>query len=317
MDKIELITFSNDDFSLEVKLDSIQETVWLSQTEMAKLFNVTIDSISLHIKNIINDGELDISTIEDFSVVQKEGNRNVKRTIKIYNLDMILSVGYRVNSKRGIQFRKWTSSILKEYMINGYAINKKRMNYLEKTIEIQTKMLSSSLDVDIIDLKDVINNYTNALTLLDDYDHQVISKPKGNKSINILTYDDCIKIINTMKYKHDSKVFGLEKESGVLDGILKQINQVVFDVELYPSIEEKAAKLLYFIVKDHPFVDGCKRIGAAIFLEFLNRNKRLFINNKQVLSNSTLVALTLLVAESKYDEMDIIINVVMNCLEIC
>ncbi len=314
--EIEVITFSNEDFSLEVKLDVNQETVWLTQAEMAKLFNVSTDNIGLHIKNILNDGELNISTTEEFSVVRKEGNRNVKRTIKNYNLDMILSVGYRVNSKRGIQFRKWTSSVLKEYMITGYAINKKRMNYLEKTIEIQTKMLSSTLDVDILDLRDVIDNYTSALTLLDEYDHQVITKPKGNKSIHILNYNECIKIINTMKYKHDSKVFGLEKVNGVLEGILLQINQIVFNIELYPSIEEKAAKLLYFIVKDHPFVDGCKRIGAAIFLEFLNKNKRLFINNKQIISNSTLVALTLLVAESKSNEMDVIINVIMNCLEI-
>ena len=228
---------------------------------------------------------------------------------------MVISIGYRVNSKRGIEFRKWVSNILKEYMYKGYVVNKKRLEKLNKVIEIQNKMLATNLDIDTLTLKNVIDTYTNALDLLDDYDHHRILKPNGNDVIYKIEYEECRNIIDSMKFGNDSNLFGVEKEDGKLNGILEAVYQNVFGVELYPTIEEKAAHLLYFIVKDHPYIDGCKRIAATMFLEFLNKNKRLYKNGKFIISNNTLVAITLLTAESKPEEKETIINVIMHLLK--
>lgn len=278
MDKFELVKFTDNNFEINVRADIDNDTVWLTQKEMALLFEVSIDNISLHIKNILKENELDISSIEESSVVQIEGNRKVNRRIKIYNLDMIISVGYRVKSQRGILFRKWANKILKEYLIQGYSINQKRISALNKTIEIQNKMLASSLNIEQEALVNVIEEYTKALDLLDNYDHQCLIKPKGNESIYKLTYSDCRTIIDSMKFKTTSSVFGVEKEEGKLNGILAAVYQNVFGQEVYPSLEEKAAHLLYFLVKDHPFADGCKRIAATLFLEFLNKINSFIIN---------------------------------------
>lgn len=281
MDKFELVKFTDNNFEINVRADIDNDTVWLTQKEMALLFEVSIDNISLHIKNILKENELDISSIEESSVVQIEGNRKVNRRIKIYNLDMIISVGYRVKSQRGILFRKWANKILKEYLIQGYSINQKRISALNKTIEIQNKMLASSLNIEQESLVNVIEEYTKALDLLDNYDHQCLIKPKGNESIYKLTYSDCRTIIDSMKFKTTSSVFGVEKEEGKLNGILAAVYQNVFGQEVYPSLEEKAAHLLYFLVKDHPFADGCKRIAATLFLEFLNKNHALIKGGKK------------------------------------
>ena len=305
--KLDLVKFVDNDFELEVRTDKENDTVWLTQKEMALLFDVSSDNIGLHISNILKENELDDSTTEFSSVVQLEGKRKVKRKLKIYNLDMIISVGYRVKSQRGILFRKWANRILKEYLLQGYSINQKRLLALNKTIEIQSRMLASSLNIDQEALVSVIEEYTNALDLLDDYDHQCLNKPKGNQTIYELTYQDCRTLIDSMKFKDTSTIFGLEKEEGKLNGILAAVYQNVFVQEVYPSLEEKAAHLLYFLVKDHPFADGCKRIAATIFLEFLNRNHALVKNGKIVIANDTLVAITILTAESKPEEMAITI----------
>ena len=282
---------------------------------MALLFDVDRTRIVRHISNIYSDGELDLfSTCAENAQVQVEGARKVKRRIKIYNLDMIISVGYRINSKRGIAFRRWANKILKEYLIQGYSINEKKINYLNKTIEIQNKILASSLNIDETSLVNVVNEYTKALDLLDDYDHQCVSKPNGRKTVYRLEYDECRKIIDSMKFGDTSQVFGVEKEQGKLNGILAAIYQDVFGQEVYSSLEEKAAHLLYFLVKDHPFVDGCKRIAATLFLEFLNRNNALVKSGKMIISNDTLVAITVLTAESKPEEMDVVIKLIMNFL---
>ena len=294
MDKFELVKFTDNNFEINVRADIDNDTVWLTQKEMALLFEVSIDNISLHIKNILKENELDISSIEESSVVQIEGNRKVNRRIKIYNLDMIISVGYRVKSQRGILFRKWANKILKEYLIQGYSINQKRISALNKTIEIQNKMLAPSLNIEQEALVNVIEEYTKALDLLDNYDHQCLIKPKGNESIYKLTYSDCRTIIDSMKFKTTSSVFGVEKEEGKLNGILAAVYQNVFGQEVYPSLEEKAAHLLYFLVKDHPFADGCKRIAATLFLEFLNKNHALIKGGKKIIANDTLVAITIL-----------------------
>lgn len=315
MDKFELVKFTDNNFEINVRADIDNDTVWLTQKEMALLFEVSIDNISLHIKNILKENELDISSIEKSSVVQIEGNRKVNRRIKIYNLDMIISVGYRVKSQRGILFRKWANKILKEYLIQGYSINQKRISALNKTIEIQNKMLASSLNIEQEALVNVIEEYTKALDLLDNYDHQCLIKPKGNESIYKLTYSDCRTIIDSMKFKTTSSVFGVEKEEGKLNGILAAVYQNVFGQEVYPSLEEKAAHLLYFLVKDHPFADGCKRIAATLFLEFLNKNHALIKGGKKIIANDTLVAITILTAESRPEEKDVMIKLIMNFLD--
>ena len=315
MDKFELVKFTDNNFEINVRSDIDNDTVWLTQKEMALLFEISIDNISLHIKNILKENELDISSIEESSVVQIEGNRKVNRRIKIYNLDMIISVGYRVKSQRGILFRKWANKILKEYLIQGYSINQKRISALNKTIEIQNKMLAPSLNIEQEALVNVIEEYTKALDLLDNYDHQCLIKPKGNESIYKLTYSDCRTIIDSMKFKTTSSVFGVEKEEGKLNGILAAVYQNVFGQEVYPSLEEKAAHLLYFLVKDHPFADGCKRIAATLFLEFLNKNHALIKDGKKIIANDTLVAITVLTAESRPEEKDVMIKLIMNFLD--
>lgn len=298
---------------LEVTVSENRENVWLSQDQMATLFDVDRSRVTRHIKNIYDDNELDEnSTCAENALVQTEGKRKVKRTIKIYNLDMILAVGYRVKSPNGIIFRKWATSILKDYMIKGYTINQKRLDALHKTVEIQTRILASTLELDEKEVLNVIETYANALSLLDDYDHGLLSKPEGTDFIYRLSYQECRELIDKMKF--DSDVFGIEKEEGKLNGILAAVYQNVFGQELYPSIEEKAANLLYFLIKDHPFADGCKRIGATIFLEFLNKNNHLIIEGTPIISNSALVAITLMIAESRPEEKETMVSLVMNFL---
>ena len=309
----EVVIFKNGELELEVTVSENRENVWLSQDQIATLFDVDRSRVTRHIKNIYDDNELDEnSTCAENALVQTEGKRKVKRTIKIYNLDMILAVGYRVKSPNGIIFRKWATSILKDYMIKGYTINQKRLNALHKTVEIQTRILASTLESDEKEVLNVIETYANALSLLDDYDHGLLSKPEGTNSIYRLSYQECRELIDKMKF--DSDVFGIEKEEGKLNGILAAVYQNVFGQELYPSIEEKAANLLYFLIKDHPFADGCKRIGATIFLEFLNKNNHLIIEGTPIISNSALVAITLMIAESRPEEKETMISLVMNFL---
>lgn len=314
MEKFKVVKFQDNEFTLDVRVDNIKETVWLTADEISELFDVKRPAIVKHIAHVIEDNELSLSTCSILEQVRLEGKRRVRRNIKIFNLDMIISVGYRVNSKRGILFRKWANKVLKDYLIQGYAVNEKRLIALNKTIDIQNRMLSSTLEIDNQELANVINEYTNALDLLDDYDHQRIKHLKGHKDTYILDYKTCREIINSMKFSNQSKLFGIEKESGKLNGILAAVYQNVFGEEVYKTIEDKAAHLLYFLVKDHPFVDGCKRIGATLFLEFLNRNKILVKNGKLLISNDALVAITLLVAESKPEEMEIIIRIIANLL---
>ena len=310
----EIIKFVNGDLQIDVTVSPNEETVCLNRNQLAILFDRDVKTIGKHINNALKE-ELDSSTVAKFATVQKEGSRNIKREIDYYNLDMIISVGYRVKSQNGIIFRKWATSILKDYMIKGYAVNQKRLDVLNKTIAIQSRMLASTLNIEEKEVLNVIEAYSNALTLLDDYDHGTIPKPDGIVSVYQLTYEECRELIDSMKYGNYSDVFGVEKEYGKLNGILAAIYQNVFGTELYPSIEEKAANLLYFLIKDHPFVDGCKRIGASIFLEFLNKNKHLIIDGKQIISDSALVAITLMIAESRPEEKETMVKLVMNFLE--
>ncbi len=317
MKKFEIVKFVDDDFELDVRTDKENETVWLNTEEISLLFGRDYKTIRKHINNALKE-ELDEQVVvAKFANTSKHGaieSKTQTHDVDYYNLDMIISVGYRVKSQRGITFRRWANKVLKEYLMQGYAINNKRLEKLNRVVDIQNKMLASALNIDNYELSEVIKTYTNALDLLDDYDHQRLEKPKGNETIYKLEYDEARKIIDSMKFNNDSSLFGVEKENGKLNGILEAVYQNVFGTEVYPTIEDKAAHLLYFLVKDHPFADGCKRIAATLFLEFLNRNKRLVKEGKLVISNNTLVAITLLTAESKPEEMEIIINVIIHLL---
>lgn len=313
--KNQIILFEDQDIKLEVNMKD--ETVWLSQQQMSELFKTSRTNIIEHISNIYHDGELDKnSTCQDFRQVRKEGKRDVTRYIPFYNLDVIISVGYRVNSKRGILFRKWANNILKEYLLKGYAVNQKRLEYLEKTVKLID--IAGKIDSDINgdeakEIIKVINNYSNALNLLDDYDHKRIIKPNGIKTDKIITYDDCIDIINKLKFNNDSDLFALERNQG-LKAILGSVYQSFDGVDLYPTIEEKGANFFYLIIKNHSFIDGNKRIAATLFIYFLDFYNILFRNNIKVIDNNTLVALTLLIAQSNPKEKEILIDLVMNFL---
>lgn len=307
----EIVIFNDGDINIEVQVSPEQETVWLTRNQIAELFDRDVKTIGKHINNALKE-ELDSTTVAKFATVQDEGNRKVVRNIDHYNLDMIISVGYRVKSNRGIAFRKWANNILKNYVLKGYAVNEKRLEALNKTVEIQSRIISSLIETPNDEVYEVVSKYTEALTLLDDYDHQTLKRPKGNNTVYRLSYEECRKLIDSMAFNSD--VFGVEKEKGKLEGILAAVYQNVFGVEIYPSIEEKAANLLYFLIKDHPFADGCKRIGASIFLEFLNKNNALFKDERQIISNSALVAITLMIAESMPTEKEIMVTLVMNLL---
>ena len=317
----EIIKFVNGDLELDVNISPNKNTVWLTVDQLCTLFNKNKSTISRHIKNIFNEGELD-----EFSSVAKNATqlkRYDPRTgkdrisnveVNYYNLDVIISVGYRVKSQNGVIFRKWATSIIHDYMLKGYAVNQKRLDVLNKTIAIQSRMLASTLNIEEKEVLSVVEAYSNALTLLDDYDHGTIPKPDGIVSIYCLTYEECRELIDSMKYGNFSDVFGVEKEEGKLNGILAAIYQNVFGTELYPSIEEKAANLLYFITKNHSFSDGNKRIAATMFLYFLDKNGILFADGNKLIDDHTLVALTIMIAESKPDEKEMMISVIMNCI---
>ncbi len=311
--KNEIILFENQDVKLEVNMKD--ETVWLNREQLAKLFDRDIKTIGKHINNALNE-ELDNSTVAKFATVQKEGQREVTREIEYYNLDMIISVGYRVKSQNGVIFRKWANKVLKDYMIKGYAVNQKRLEYLEKTIKLID--IAGRIDTELKadearEIIKVINNYSNALNLLDCYDHKLITKPTGTEDNKKITYEDCISIVNKLKFNSDSNLFALERDNG-LKAIIDTIYGSFDGKDLYPSVQEKAANFLYLITKNHTFIDGNKRIAATLFIYFLEFYNILYKGNRQVIDNNTLVAITLLIAESNPKEKDILIDLVMNFL---
>ena len=315
--KNEIILFENQNVKLEVNVQD--ETVWLSLEQMAKLFDRDRTVITRHINNIFKDNELDKNEVcAKFAHTTQHGALSGKiqtRELDYYNLDMIISVGYRVKSQNGIIFRKWATKVLKDYMIKGYAANQKRLKYLEKTV----KLIDIAGRIDKLKGEEaqgiikVINNYSNALDLLDDYDYRRISKPKGSKSDKKITYDDCLYIINQLKFKNNSDLFALEKDEG-LKAIIGAIYQSFDGKDLYLTIEEKAANFLYLITKNHTFIDGNKRIAATLFIYFLEFYNILYKENERVIDNNTLVAITLLIAESNPKEKNILIDLVMNFL---
>ena len=311
--KNEIILFENQDVKLEVNMK--EETVWLSLEQMAQLFDRDKSVISRHIKNIYNENELEEnSTVANFATVQKEGNREVTRDIDYYNLDVIISVGYRVKSRNGVIFRKWANKIIKDYMIKGYAVNEKRLEYLEKTVKLID--IASRIDVELTsdeakEIIRIINSYSNALNLLDDYDYGRIGKPNGTINDKKITYEECLEVINKLKFNSDSNLFALERNDG-LKAILGSIYQSFGGNDLYTTIEEKASNFLYLVTKNHVFIDGNKRIAATLFIYFLNYYGILYRNGNKVIDNNTLVALTLLIAQSDPKEKSVLTDLVMN-----
>ena len=305
----EIMIFETKDNEIKLTVPVENETVWLTQAQMTELFQVDRTVITRHVNNVFKENEL----IRE-SNVQKMHIPNSDRPVQFYSLEVIISVGYRVKSNRGVEFRQWANSVLKQYIMQGYAINEKRLAALQRTVDIQTKMLASTLEVDEAELLKAVNLYTNALMLLDQYDHQSLKKPTGNKPIYRITYEDCRNMVNAMEDSFHSDVFGVEKEKGKVEGILAAVYQSAFGEDAYPSLEEKAANLLYFMIKDHPYADGCKRIAASLFLEFLVRNNVLYEKGQKRISDGALVAITLMIAESDSKEKDIMVNLVMNLL---
>ena len=306
----EIIIFENQELKLEVNLKD--ETVWLTQKQMAELFGKDRRTITRHIQNIYKDGELEENAVCSFFEHTAEDGKKYK--VQYYNLDMIISVGYRVNSKQGVMFRQWANKVLKDYILKGYAINQRRLEYLEKTvqlIDIANRMDERLENTDAKEVLKVIGKYSKALDLLDDYDHRCLKKIKGNIDNRKIEYVECINIIKILKFNESSDIFAVERDKG-LESIIGNIYQSFGGQDVYSSIEEKAVNFLYLVVKNHVFVDGNKRIAATLFIYFLNFYNLLFKEGKQVIDNNSLTALTLLIAESNPKEKEIIIDLVLN-----
>jgi prophage maintenance system killer protein len=326
MNSSEIKIYQVEDGQTEIEVKLHDETVWLSQKQMAELFDKDSDTIGLHLKNIYKSGELqEDATTEESSVVQIEGKRKVKRKIRIYNLDAIISVGYRVNSKRGTQFRIWANKVLKEYLVKGFSLNEKRLkSQTKRLLELQhtVKIIGSVLDQKRLTgdeggaLLKLITDYAYALDLLDQYDYQKLEIPESNKKeVFRLSYDEAKGLIKKVKSVYDTTdLFGREKDKS-FESSISTIYQTHNGQDLYPSLEEKAAHLLYFITKNHSFIDGNKRIAAFIFLYFLDRNGILFdLSGRKIIDDNALVALTILIAVSDPEEKDTLIKVIVNLL---
>ena len=320
----DIVIYQSEDGNTRINVNLQGETVWLSQQQMSELLKTDRTSISRHIKNIYRTEELDKkSTCAFFAQVKDEGFRKVTRKIPYYNLDMIISVGYRVNSKRGTQFRIWANKILKEYLIKGYAINDKitqhKYEELSQLVHILGRTISSQPELsnkENLDLINVVTDYTYALDTLDKYDYQKLKIEKTTyENKFIATYDNAILTIQNLKEKFgDSWLFGNEKDDSFKSSI-GQIYQTFDGIELYPSVEEKAAMLLYLVTKNHSFSDGNKRIAETLFLWFMQINGILYNSDgSKRISNGTLVAITLMIAESRPEEKDVMVKVVVNLI---
>ena len=321
-DKIIIYQTADGAINLEVKMD--KDTVWLTQAQMVELFQTTKQNVSLHVNNVYKECELEEkSTVKEYLTVQNEGKRSVRRMVKYYNLDVIISVGYRVKSQRGTQFRIWANRVLKDYLVKGYAVNerihKEQIGELRQLVgmlgrTIQNQPLLSNDETTA--LFNVVTDYTYALDTLDSYDYQrlTVSDTTSEAAFHA-TYDNAMQAILSLKERFgESALFGNEKDDSFKSSI-GQIYQTFDGVELYPSTEEKAAMLLYLVTKNHSFSDGNKRIAATLFLWFLNNNRILYREDgSKRIADNTLVALTLMIAESRPEEKDVMVKVVVNLI---
>jgi len=323
MNKIQIYQSPDNQIELQVNLE--KDTVWLSQKQMALLFDKNLMTVNEHIKNIYLENELDeISTIRKSLILQTEGKRKIKREVLIYNLDVIISVGYRVKSKRGTQFRQWATQRLKDYLVKGFAINEKRLKETENQFR-ELKQVVALLEKvagekelsgnEAMGLLKLLNDFTTALDILDRYDHQTLKiKKSKTKEVFRISYKEAKKAIEGLKKKFGgSDLFGKEKDKSFKSS-LENIYQTFDGKDLYYSLEEKAAHLLYFVVKNHSFIDGNKRIAAFLFVWFLERNNLLYHHDRKVIDDNALVALTLMIAASNPDDRNMMIKVIVNLL---
>lgn len=306
--------FKDADTVLEVPVSTEEKTVWLNRQQMSVLFDRDVKTIGKHINNAMREELEGQVVVAKFATTTRHGAMKGKTQTKqteYYNLDVIISVGYRVKSKRGIAFRKWANSVLTEYIIKGYAINDQRLQQLGEVIRI---MKRTQNQLDAKQVLSVIENYNTALTLLDDYDHQCMKRPEGTEATYVLSYEECRSLIDQMRFTAESDLFGHEKDDS-FKGSIGNIYQSFDGKDVYPSLEEKAANLLYFITKNHSFSDGNKRIAATIFLYFLDKNGILYdeSGNKRI-ADHTLVALTIMIAESRTEEKEMMVSITMNCI---
>ena len=307
-----IVIFHKDNFEIQFKADFNSQTIWATQSQIAELFEINRTTALRHINNILKDEEVDRK-----SNVQKMHIPNSDKPVMFFSLDIILSVGYRTNSSKAILFRRWANSVLKEYLIKGYALNQKRLEELSTVINI----ISRSSIPEISGVASVLDFFTKGLNILDDYDHQVLKKPSLNDKDNSehkeswqLTYEEGRKVIESMRFAETSSLFGNEKDNS-FKSTLGAIYQTFDGKDVYPTLEEKAANLLYMLVKNHSFNDGNKRIAAALFIYFLEKNNLLFDSNKNpIIDNNTLAAMTLMIALSKPEEKEIMCLLVLNML---
>lgn len=324
LQKGEIVIYTSEDGSISLDTKLVNDTIWLTQKQMAELFGVKTPAINKHLNNIYNEGELDkISTVSILEIVQKEGNRDISRKIAFYNLDAVISVGYRVNSSRATQFRIWATNTLKEYLTKGYVINEKmlkaqqnKIQTLQSTVSLLTRSIQNQISTvdQAQDVANILDNFAKGLDLLDNFDHKTLdTKGVTQKEAVAISESEFLKVIDKMKSDFASDVFANPKDGSFASSV-NQIYQTFGGNDCYPTLEEKAAMLLYLITKNHSFSDGNKRIAASCFLYFLNKNNMLYKNNLPIIDNGTLFALTLLIAESEPSEMEIMKQIVISVL---
>lgn len=307
--KIVLFVSADGEVNLPVSVDLNSEEVWLNRKQIASLYGRDVKTIGKHIGNALRE-ELDNSeqrVVAKFATTAADGKTY---QVEHYSLDMILSVGYRIKSKRGVEFRRWATDVLRRYIVQGHAENERRLQQLGQIAKVMARIPD---DLETRQVLDIVQSYAGALDLLDDYDHQRLTPPEGSSSTYVLSYEECRQVIDSMRFGSESELFGVEKDDS-FRGSIGDIYQSFDGRNLYPTLQEKAANLLYFVVKNHSFLDGNKRIAATMFLYFLDRNGALFTPSGKSMEGSTLVAITVMIAESKPDEKDAMVALVMNFL---
>lgn len=309
---IVLFESADGEVRLDVAVDAGKDEIWLNRSQMSLLFDRDVKTIGKHIANALKE-ELEDSpkpTVAKFATVQKEGNREVERQVEYYNLDVIISVGYRVKSQRGVEFRRWATDVLRRYIVDGRAENEKRLTQLAQVISVMERLPQ---EIGAAQILEIVKSYAPALDLLDDYDHQRLVRPDGSKGVYVLSYEECRDLIGSLRFTSESDIFGVEKDDSFHSSIAA-IYQSFGGQEIYPSVQEKAANLLYFVVKNHSFHDGNKRIAASLFLYFLDRNGLLYEDGRKLIGDDALVATTIMIAESRPDEKEAMVSLVMNFL---
>ena len=306
MNENQIVLFESNDQEVTIPVNLDSQTVWLSQAQMAQLFDRSIGVVSRHIKNVFTEGELEQKS--NLHILQKCSS---DRPTTLYSLDVIISVGYRVKSQRGVEFRRWATNVLHRYIMQGHVENERRLEQLGIVAQIIERLPD---DLGSREILDIVESYIDVFKLLDEYDRESIDRPKGQTGIYTLEYELCMNLISQMRGRFASDLFGLEKDESFRSSI-SVINQSFGGQDLYPSVQEKAANLLYLIIKNHSFLDGNKRIGCSLFLYYLDRNGLLFRGLDKRIADSTLVAVALMIAESRPEEKESMVSLVMNFLE--